>query len=683
MKRTLAIYILLLICGLSYSQTISVSSFKLLDSDLTANTAGTMEQDQNGETAALIKVVTTQTGFTFDGGSMGIVKTIQKPSEIWMYIPRGSKKITISHPQLGLLRDYYYPISIEAARTYEMVLTTGVVQTIVKQTANSQYIVLKVSPNNAIVELDNEVLTNSNGIAQKFVKLGTYDYRVQAPNYHTAAGKVTVDDPDNKKVVEISLLPAFGWVELLGNEENKDAQVYIDNALVGTIPFKSQELPSGEHHIRVVKPMYDSYSQAINITDNKTTQITPQLKADFSVVTINVDINADIYVNEEKKGTGSWTGNLASGTYIMEAKKDGHRSTLANIEVSANQKSQTVQLQSPVPIYGSLNITSTPSEADVYIDGISLGRTPLFIPKALIGQRNIVLTHKGYDDYKSAINILEGGTATLNVKMTDENLILVNLSSNASNATVYIDGEEYGKVSEKYRLTAGNHRIKLVADGFQDVEKDVVVTTSSPKYSFEQYIKMTPLKVTFHSDLPNSYISIDNKNFEYCGYTVGEKFELSKGIHTITARHEGKRKFKTDINVVRGDEVFLVSFSKRTIFSPEINKEEFDLQMSKIDEELKEYVIKQAKKNKIEAWEKITLTSFPSEVSGMVMLGDVTQKYNNLTAFESLNRKNYERCIKRMKKAAAKLGATKILLGTPYQGGLLNSFCIMPATAYK
>ena len=61
--------------GFCYSQTISVSSFKLLETDLTANTAGTIEKDQNGETAALIKVVTTQTGFTFDGGALGIVKT--------------------------------------------------------------------------------------------------------------------------------------------------------------------------------------------------------------------------------------------------------------------------------------------------------------------------------------------------------------------------------------------------------------------------------------------------------------------------------------------------------------------------------------------------------------------------------------------------------------------------------
>lgn len=50
------------------AQNLSVESFRLLPNDLTANTFGTMESDQNGEVAALIKVVTAETGFAFDGG---------------------------------------------------------------------------------------------------------------------------------------------------------------------------------------------------------------------------------------------------------------------------------------------------------------------------------------------------------------------------------------------------------------------------------------------------------------------------------------------------------------------------------------------------------------------------------------------------------------------------------------
>lgn len=234
-----------------YGQSISVSSFKLLDSDLTANTAGTMETDQNGETAALIKVVTTQTGFSFDGGALGIVKTILKPSEIWVYVPRGLKKISISHPQLGMLRDYYLNIPIEAARTYEMVLVSGEVQTIVKESSKSQYLVIKVNPSNAIVELDNEILPTSNGIAQKFLKFGTYDYRIQAKDYHVSAGKVTIDNPKEKKILTIELSPAFGWIEIENDQELNGAQVFIDNTLAGIIPFKSDNISSGRHNIKV------------------------------------------------------------------------------------------------------------------------------------------------------------------------------------------------------------------------------------------------------------------------------------------------------------------------------------------------------------------------------------------------------------------------------------------------
>ena len=67
------VFALLVLCGAIVSaQNISVASFKLLENDLTANAHGTMVRDQNGEVAALIKIVTTEKGFVFDGGMVGI-----------------------------------------------------------------------------------------------------------------------------------------------------------------------------------------------------------------------------------------------------------------------------------------------------------------------------------------------------------------------------------------------------------------------------------------------------------------------------------------------------------------------------------------------------------------------------------------------------------------------------------
>ena len=107
------------------AQGMKVVEFKLLENDLTANTRGTEKMDQNGERAALIKIQTPERGFTFDGGSLGIVATEEHAGEIWLYVPRRAQKLIVQHPAFGVMRDFYYPIPVSGGRTYEMLIDIG------------------------------------------------------------------------------------------------------------------------------------------------------------------------------------------------------------------------------------------------------------------------------------------------------------------------------------------------------------------------------------------------------------------------------------------------------------------------------------------------------------------------------------------------------------------------------
>src|SRR6218665_3848309 len=117
---------------LTAQQHIAVKSFRVLENDLDARTNFPIK-DQNGDVCAIIKAVTTETGFDWAGDQLGIVKTLQKKGEIWIYVPFGAKRITISHAALGVLRNYAYPLHIEKAAVYEMTLTTGKVVTAVQE----------------------------------------------------------------------------------------------------------------------------------------------------------------------------------------------------------------------------------------------------------------------------------------------------------------------------------------------------------------------------------------------------------------------------------------------------------------------------------------------------------------------------------------------------------------------
>ncbi len=480
MKRfTLLIFFIFSICG-AFAQNISVKSFKALPMDLTASSLEGKRVDQNGDVAALIKVVTTETGFVFEGGTLGIVDTKQTPGEVWVWVPRAARKITIKHPKLGVLRDYYYPVEIEAERTYEMVLTTAKIETIVKEEVRMQYLAFQILPPNATLVVDEKYWdVEPDGSAQDYVNFGTYSWRVEAPNYHSDAGRVTVDDPNNPKIVTVTLQPNFGWIEVAGTGNLKDASVYVDNALIGHAPCKSEALKSGKHTVRITKKMYATYTESVTVADSETTRLAPSLTADFAEVTLTVDADAEIFVNDERKGTRSWTGPLGSGTYKIECKQANHETSTTTKEIAAAMEGQTITLPAPRPIYGALNVESTPNFCKLYIDGKDMGTTPKSIAEILIGQHEIKFTKDGYADYTETVTITKGERKQ--VKATLSNGQEIQFTCNVPDAQLEIDGQRVGSATGTYQLTYGSHSLKATATDYQDYTYTLNVSESGSR----------------------------------------------------------------------------------------------------------------------------------------------------------------------------------------------------------
>ena len=415
MKRlTLFLFFFVSICGV-FAQNISVKSFKALPMDLTASSLEGKRTDQNGEVAALIKVVTTETGFVFEGGTLGIVDTKQTPGEVWVWVPRAARKITIKHPKLGVLRDYYYPVEIEAERTYEMVLTTAKIETIVKEEVTQQYLIFELEPKNATLEVNDQLWSvDADGTALQFVDLGTYTYRVRAANYETDAGVVTVDDPD-------------------------------------------------PDHPKTVKV---------------------KLKSNFAEVTLTVDADAEIWVNNDKKGVRSWTGSLGKGTYKIECKQKGHETSLTTKEITAAMNGQTITLSAPVPIYGSLNVESTPIGATIYIDGKEIGKTPRYINEVLIGQRALRLMKEGYEEYSETVSLAKGERKHVKATLTTSGRD-VRFVCSAPYSQLKIDGQNMGSASSTYKLQDGRHSIFVTADGYHDFSGYVEVDANANYFTID------------------------------------------------------------------------------------------------------------------------------------------------------------------------------------------------------
>ena len=409
MKNLLTIFLLFFFSG-NLLADIGVKSFRKLDNDLDARVNEPLK-DQNGDICAIIKVVTTQTGFSFDCGQIGVVKTVPKTSEIWVYVPFGAKRITISHPQLGLLRDYLFQQAIEKATVYELVLTAGKVITTVDETIESQWLVINPDPTDASIYI-NDLFVKS-GAYQAKHKPGSYSYRIEAPMYHSDAGIVQIADV--KKEIDVKLKPAFGYVEISSVPE-PDARVAIDGKFLSQkTPCQSDALLSGEHTIQVIKEMFEPTTQKITISDGKTSQLSVTMIPTFAEVSITTQADATIYINNEKKEGGSWKGRLNSGIYSIEARKQSHSPAKQDIEVAAGEK-RTFDLQ-PTPIYGSLNVITKPSGAAITINGRNYKVTPNTIDSLLIGDQTIELSRQNFITVSKIVTIDEGKVTLLNEQL--------------------------------------------------------------------------------------------------------------------------------------------------------------------------------------------------------------------------------------------------------------------------
>lgn len=273
---------LLLVISLFFAATateaqnkIQVTSFNRMETDVTARITAP-QRDQNGEVCALIRIVTTEKDLIFEPDALGIVSRENKPGEIWLYIPRGARRISIMHDKFGVLRNYFYPDIIEKATVYEMEIQIGDGTQQTPANTNTQLIVMRPDPATANIYIDDEKVPTENGLFTATMKKGTHTYRVESPMYAPEAG--VIDLGSEQKIMSVTLKPRFGYLEIFSLPE-QDAKVFINNELAGQTPYKSDRMPLQEYRIRIEKDFFFPMDSTITIFAGKTSSLTFKMKS--------------------------------------------------------------------------------------------------------------------------------------------------------------------------------------------------------------------------------------------------------------------------------------------------------------------------------------------------------------------------------------------------------------------
>jgi hypothetical protein len=194
----------------------------------------------------------------------------------------------------------------------------------------------------------------------------------------------------------------------------------------------------------------------------------------------------DVYLDGEPAGvTPVIIDDLSPGQYTVLIQKDGYEPfENASVVVSAGNTTPVqavLEMSPPSGTSGSLDITSIPAGAKVYLDDVYQGKTSLLITNLDPGAYMLRLEKEGYNAWYQGITIVAGETIFINAPLTPTPTTNPTVTSTPTpitstggvfvvsdpTATVFIDGVERGRSNEAIdNVPVGIHNVTLFKSGY-------------------------------------------------------------------------------------------------------------------------------------------------------------------------------------------------------------------------
>ena len=193
----LSFFLLFAAISTALAQELTVKSFKLAGSDLTAMTQP--RKDLNDRNCALVKVLFVGDVLNVEGNV--VMPLVKRNNETWVYMPQNTRQMkVITKNYLPLMVTFadYDVERLESNRTYVLTLLSNSSQ----PSQQSQTLTIRYTPTNATVLVDNKMVKGTNGVARTTLPVGQHSYIVACDGYESEEGtvKLKASAPSNLQI---------------------------------------------------------------------------------------------------------------------------------------------------------------------------------------------------------------------------------------------------------------------------------------------------------------------------------------------------------------------------------------------------------------------------------------------------------------------------------------------------
>lgn len=376
---------------------------------------GKSKKDENGKWLSGIRIITPIDNIVVDSRS-GVYGRETKPGEVFVYVSPYETALTIyasgHEPLKIILREQ--GIRLKESEAWEIKLKTNSTKKISDEKGN---FILDSKPTGATITIDGfptfsekTPFTFKNWIAQPYkIKMeleGNEDYQI-LESVILIEGNQTLENT-------YSLEPAFGFVKF--SAEN-GAKFILDQEEVGTTTY-SGKVGIGEHSLTIKKEWYRTLDTLFTIEGGENLERDFKLEPTFGNIEIVTNEGAEIYLDGELVGKGSYSGKVKIGEHnlkIGSGKKFNYH--LETFQISALENKRINRLVNAKT--GRLLASSLPTEAELFLNGELRGNT--INEELTVGIYNLKSQlFPRYITQEQTVTIEEGKTSKVIFKLTSQ-----------------------------------------------------------------------------------------------------------------------------------------------------------------------------------------------------------------------------------------------------------------------
>ena len=194
---------------------------------------------------------------------------------------------------------------------------------------------------------------------------------------------------------------------LILNVTPRNASIKVDGKVI-TMNDKGEAktfLNNGTHSYSIEANGYFPVNEEVVISGERVTRNISLQSNRPSLSITTTTAGTEIYINEERMGVDSWSGNIDEGTCLIEGRKTGYKTHKMTAEISG--KNNNVIIPALIKSVGSLIVNYEPTDADIYLDNKYIGKTPNVINNIQTGQHELKISKNGYETVNKTLIIKE------------------------------------------------------------------------------------------------------------------------------------------------------------------------------------------------------------------------------------------------------------------------------------